>query len=153
MTHAMNPFQAWAAEQLDAHGVTSDGDERTQMIRTSVLTLAKAFGELKFGAYPEEVRTGLQDRVLQLFNHLATGRALPPTEEQYQWRPARYFPPSIGQIARIRLNAYTGEQGVQLNGKVGRVVHFRRGIGLVFDSDPDNPQGGVFPSGDVEVAL
>jgi len=150
-----NQFELWAAEQLDAYGLRPTTDERAQLVRNSVLALAHMFGEMHFDMMDPGEKLGLREQVLQLFAHLAAGKALPAQEGNYIWRPARNYAPSMGQVARIRFDAYKGTEGVKYNGRMGHIVHLRRGIGLTFDlsESPDKPEGGTFPPGDVEVAI
>lgn len=152
MTHAQSEQLEWATEQLDAAGVVAGRNDQTDLLRATVLSLMSVLSRAEFDSVDPDGKYNLRAQTLEVFLRLSTGHALPPEADPYDWRPARNFAPSIGQRARIKVDAFQGEQGRQLNGRVGHVVHLRRGVGLMFDTEVE-PRGGTFPPGDVEVAM
>lgn len=131
----MNDFETWVTQQLDQAGYLPTVNRDVQIIRTSVLALAKTFGEMNFDQADPNGRVGLRENVLKLFMHLANGHALPAANMEGAWILARKTSPALGMEARVLLDAFDGPEGQMFNGRRGHIVHNRNMIGVRFSDD------------------
>src|SRR4029079_16621576 len=111
----MTGMAEWAERRLDQAGYPESGDSHRHYIRSSVLTLVRVYDHMLF----EEKEPEAGQTVIRLLTELLNGRALTPESDTRRWVPARQYPPALGTRVKIRPDAFTGTQGMELNGREG----------------------------------
>jgi hypothetical protein len=103
-------------------------------VGVAVLALLKEWAELQFPN--EETR----DKALEIFSKLAKDEAV-YVEEEHQYAPVMVgFNVQVGNIVRVRSDAFTGEAGRLHNGRIGRVTAKRNGDIIVTSIDGREPK-------------
>lgn len=117
----------WRAEQMQAAGVRPE-------VRTAVLRLFEVWDTMNHTA-----ETAAE--TAQTFASLAVGHAIfvetPKAEEQ--WVDAQPGALVVGDVVRVKSNAFDGSTGEIHNGRVGRIVGIRYGDIIVKTSDSREP--------------
>lgn len=145
----MSEFSEWAENQLDRAGYIPAAGRDAQIIRTSVLRICREFGEINFAAVGPEG----EKQVLILLTELLHRRALPAVDDTARWASARQFPPNVGSEVRVKLDAFDGAQGVQMNGRVAVVEGARRGQFIVKFGDGREPDGARLIAADLDIRV
>ena len=127
----------WVQEQFR-------GVRARKVVGEAVLKLLDAWEELEVAA--EDV-----SEVVRTFAELAQGHSLLPEESEEVWVEARQGFVRVGDIIRIRHDAYDGESGKIHNGRIGRVVGVRGDI-IMRSTDDKHPfiDGAHYPAAKVE---
>lgn len=112
----------WASQQLAAARVR-------QGVADSVLALLAAWREMEHK--PDD-----SAEVLDLFSRLALSNSLTPENPEETWVDARPGFISVGDVVRVKHNAYAGKAGITHNGRRGKVVAIRYGD-IIFRSTDD----------------
>lgn len=112
----------WASAQLA-------GIKTKKAVGASVMALLDAWKELKHSDNDSK-------DVLDLFSKLAQTNSLLPDESDAVWVEARPGFISVGDVVRVKHDAYTDKLGTVHNGRVGKVVAVRYGD-VIFRSTDD----------------
>jgi hypothetical protein len=80
---------------------------------------------------PAQIEEGLT-----LFKHLAQSHSVLEPYKDEIWVDARPGDLKVADLIRVKSDAFTGDQGVRLNGRRGKIVGIRYGD-IVFRSDDD----------------
>lgn len=100
-----------------------------QNVGDAVLTLLTAWEALDL---PEAAESS----VIEKFSALAEGKAQDDPETTAKWFPVQIGAQlAVGDIVRVRADAFTRELGVTHNGRVGKVVAKRSGDIIVDSTD------------------
>lgn len=79
------------------------------------------------------------DDAIEHFAKLARGTAIVPTNPNERWEDARPGGIKVGDIVRIKDDAFKGELGQMHNGRKGRIVGIRYGDIVVKSIDDRTP--------------
>lgn len=101
-------------------------------VGASVMTLLETWKSLK------HIDKDSQD-VIDIFSRLAMTKALVEENPEQTWVDARPGFIKIGDIIRVKQDAYTGTLGVMHNGRVGKVVAVRYGDVIMRSTDGKQP--------------
>jgi hypothetical protein len=142
----MSQFSEWAAHQLEMAGYIPRLGGDVQIVHTSVMRVCREFGEINMPALSPPAR----EEVVRLLTELLNSRALPIAADSTRWVPSRQLPPAVGSTVRIPHNRYTGEEGMQLNGRVAQVVGARRGQFVIKFLDTRAPDEARLLAADLE---
>jgi hypothetical protein len=112
----------WASAQLASI-------KTKKAVGASVMALLAAWEETKHSDRDSK-------DVLDLFSKLALTNSLLPAESDAVWVEARPGFISVGDIVRVKHDAYTDRLGTVHNGRVGKVVAVRYGD-VIFRSTDD----------------
>lgn len=86
----------------------------------------------------EKVSEGMSDtdmkKVLEIFSKVALGQPIIKENKNEVWMPLQPGAITVGDIVRVKFDAYTGDLGRVHNGRRGRVVAVRYGD-VIFKSD------------------
>ncbi|UDL16378.1 hypothetical protein SEA_ZOOMAN_94 [Microbacterium phage Zooman] len=118
---------SWAKEQLAGARVPA-------AVGRGVLALLRAWDGLKF---PSDAQ---QEKAIEIFSKLALDEAV-FVEHEHQYAPVMVgFNVQVGNIVRVRSDAFTGDLGRLHNGRVGRVTAKRHGDIIVTTIDDREPK-------------
>ena len=145
----MSEFSQWAERQLELAGFRPADGGSNQIVHTSVMSLARAFGEMNFTTAPP----GQEALIIEIFTELMHRRALPVAGDTRQWVPSRQAPPGPGTRVRVMSDAFSGDQGRQLNGREGVVEGARRGDFIVKFIDGGQPDGARLVAAQLETQV
>jgi hypothetical protein len=120
--------QEWIKEQLTAAKVKVASGK-------AVLKLLAAWEELP------ELSPAIVEEVLSVFPVLARGHALKQEEsdDDYRWIDAQPGGIIVGDVVRVKADAYTEKLGTVHNGRVGKVIAVRYGDIIVNSTDDKKP--------------
>lgn len=120
--------EGWVKSQFAAAKVS-------QTVGTSVLRLLAVWNTMKHSSEGEE-------QTLDVFGKIARGHALVPQASNSDgiWVDARPGQLVVGDVVRVRIDAFTGEIGTIHNGRVGRIVGIRSGDIIVKSIDDRQPE-------------
>ena len=106
----------WVAEQLQAAKVKVGSGK-------AIMKLLDTWSELPDLSEP------MIKEILTVFPKLAVGHAIKEeeSEDDYIWIPVQPGQISVGEVIRIKADAYSGEQGTKFNNRRGKVVGIRYG--------------------------
>jgi len=113
---------SWASAQLASI-------KTKKAVGASVMALLAAWEETKHNDRDSK-------DVLDLFSKLALTNSLLPAESDAVWVEARPGFISVGDVVRVKHDAYTDKLGTVHNGRVGKVVAVRYGD-VIFRSTDD----------------
>ena len=102
----------------------------------AILKLLKAWEEI-----PELSET-ITDEVLSVFPSLARGHVVAAEgsdDEDYVWIDLMPGNITVGDIVRVKIDAYTGKLGTVHNGRLGKVTAVRYGDVIVNSTDSRQP--------------
>jgi hypothetical protein len=133
----MSEFGDWADAQLRRAGFAPEQGGDIQIVYSTVMRMCREWGEINFAAIGEENKK----RIMALLARLLSYQALPIRDDPHTWIPARQMPPAIGSAVRVKLDAFDGEKGAQLNGREAIVEGARRGDFIVTFMDARLPEG------------
>lgn len=86
-----------------------------------------------------EIPTGQISEVLDLFKEVAAGHSLLPDKSEEVWIEAVRGFLHVGDIVRVRHNAFDGETGKYHNGRIGKVTTVRSGDAIFRSTDERTP--------------
>lgn len=112
----------WASAQLASV-------KAKKAVGTSVMALLDAWKELKHNDRDSK-------EVLDVFSKLAMTNSLLPESSEEVWVEARPGFVSVGDVVRVKHDAYADKLGTVHNGRVGKVVAVRYGD-IIFRSTDD----------------
>jgi hypothetical protein len=101
-------------------------------IGASVMILIEAWEMLRHAEKDSQ-------EVLDLFSRLAMTKALVEENPEQTWVDARPGFIKVGDIVRVKQDAYTGNTGVMHNGRLGKVVAVRYGDVIFRSTDGKQP--------------
>lgn len=133
---------SWAKGQLASARVPA-------AVGNGVLALLRAWAELNF---PNEAQ---QNQTLDLFATLARDEAL-VEEQEAVWKPVQVgFMLNVGDIVRVRKDAFKDAAGRTHNGRIGRVLAKRSGDIIVRSVDDREPylDGAHYPASALELRV
>jgi hypothetical protein len=133
----MSEFSDWADTQLRRAGFRPELGGDMQITYSTVMRMCREWGEINFPAIGEENTK----RILALLSRLLNHQALPIQDDPFSWVPSRQLPPAVGSAVRVKLDAFDGPKGSQLNGREGIVEGARRGDFIVTFMDARQPEG------------
>ena len=115
----------------------------------AIMALIAVWAELKF---PNEKQ---RDMALELFSKLAKTESI-HTDTEHQYAPVMVgFNVQVGNIVRVRSDAFQGAAGQMHNGRVGRVIAKRSGDIIVNSTDGKKPElsGAHYPPSALEIRV
>jgi hypothetical protein len=108
----------------------------------AVLKLLKAWEDID--VTPEQAKD-----IFEILGKVAQGHALVQTPGNEVWVQAQPGQLKIGEVVRVRSNAFDGDRGVSFNGKVGVIGAIRSGD-IIFNSADKTVDGVHFRPADLE---
>ncbi|MGL4998032.1 MAG: hypothetical protein ACRC5T_03615 [Cetobacterium sp.] len=80
------------------------------------------------------------DEVIAVFARLASGHALVVENATEAWTPARPGALTVGDVVRVKSDAFSGRLGTVHNGRVGTIIAIRYGDIIVNSTDDKEPK-------------
>lgn len=119
----------WIMEQLEAAQVKVGSGK-------AILKLLEAWGEIP------ELSDNITKEVLAVFPKLALGHVLTveENEDDYAWIPVQPGQINVGDIVRVKSDAYSDKLGPIHNGRRGIIVAVRYGDMIVNSTDGKSPE-------------
>lgn len=119
----------WIMEQLEAAKVKVGSGK-------AILKLLEVWGTIP------ELSDNVTEEVLRVFPLLAKGHALKieENEDDFIWIPLQPGQITVGDIVRVKSDAYTDKLGPIHNGRRGTVVAVRYGDVIFNDTDGKKPE-------------
>jgi hypothetical protein len=119
----------WIAEQLAAAKVKVGSGK-------AILRLLETWSELP------KLSDAMLDEVLTVFPKLAKGFTLKEEEKEsdYDWRPLQPGNIVLGDVVRVKADAFRGDIGPMHNSRVGKVIAVRYGDVIVNSTDGKSPE-------------
>jgi hypothetical protein len=119
----------WIMEQLEAAKVKVGSGK-------AILKLLEAWSELP------ELSEKMSEEVLTVFPKLAMGHVLKveENEDDYTWIPVQPGQIVVGDVIRVKSDAYTDKLGPIHNGRKGLIVAVRYGDIIVNSTDGKSPE-------------
>ena len=119
----------WIMEQLEAAKVKVGSGK-------AILKLLEAWSELP------ELSEKMSEEVLTVFPKLAMGHVLKveENEDDYTWIPVQPGQIVVGDVIRVKADAYTDKLGPIHNGRKGVIVAVRYGDIIVNSTDGKSPE-------------
>jgi hypothetical protein len=108
----------------------------------AVLKLLKTWEEID--VTPEQAKD-----IFEILGKVAQGHALVQTPKDEVWVQAQAGQLKVGELIRVRGDAFDGDKGVVFNGKVGKIGAIRSGD-IIFGSTDKSIDGAHFRPGDLE---
>jgi len=108
----------------------------------AVLKLLKTWEEID--ATPEQAK-----EIFEILGKVAQGHSLVQSSQDEVWVQARAGQLKVGEIIRVRTNAFVGDKGMAFNGKVGTIGAIRSGD-IIFGSPDKSIDGTHFRPEDLE---
>jgi hypothetical protein len=78
-------------------------------------------------------------QVLEIFVPLSQGHAIAAPDPTYDWTQARSGAVKVGDVVRVKSDAYDGKLGAVHNGRVGVITGIRSGDIIVKTTDEQTP--------------
>lgn len=94
----------------------------------AVLKLLKTWEEIE--VTPEQAK-----EIFSILSRVALGHSLVETPKNEVWVQAQAGQLKVGEVIRVRADAFNGEKGVAFNGKVGKIGAIRSGDVIFASSD------------------
>lgn len=118
----------WIKEQLEAAKVKVGSGK-------AILKLLETWGDLP------KLSPALIDEILDVFPKLAKGQPIlvEESEEDYYWVDVQPGNIKVGDVVRVKVDAFTEKLGTIHNGRRGIVVGVRYGDVIVNDTDGKTP--------------
>ena len=118
----------WIREQLEAAKVKVGSGK-------AILKLLETWGELP------KLSPALVAEILEVFPKLAKGQpiSVEEAEDDYYWVDVQPGDIKVGEVVRVKVDAFTDKLGTIHNGRRGTVVGVRYGDVIVNDTDGKNP--------------
>lgn len=118
----------WIKEQLEAAKVKVGSGK-------AILKLLETWGELP------KLSPALIDEIFEVFPKLAKGQPIlvEESEEDYYWVDVQPGNIKVGDVVRVKVDAFTEKLGTIHNGRRGIVVGVRYGDVIVNDTDGKTP--------------
>jgi hypothetical protein len=119
----------WIMEQLEASKVKVGSGK-------AILKLLEAWGEIP------ELSEKMTEEVMTIFPKLALGHVLKVEEDEddYIWIPVQPGQINVGDVVRVKADAYTDKLGPIHNGRKGLIVAVRYGDIIVNSTDGKAPE-------------
>jgi hypothetical protein len=119
----------WVMEQLEASKVKVGSGK-------AILKLLEAWGEIP------ELSEKMTEEVMTIFPKLALGHVLKVEEDEddYIWIPVQPGQINVGDVVRVKADAYTDKLGPIHNGRKGLIVAVRYGDIIVNSTDGKSPE-------------
>lgn len=118
----------WIKEQLEAAKVKVGSGK-------AILKLLETWGELP------KLSPALVEEILEVFPKLAKGQPIfvEEPEDDYYWIDVQPGDIKVGEVVRVKVDAFTEKLGTIHNGRRGTVVGVRYGDVIVNDTDGKTP--------------
>lgn len=118
----------WIIEQLEAAKVKAGSGK-------AILKLLDAWAEIP------KLSDNMTDEVLTVFPQLAKGHVIKveENEDDYAWMDAQPGQITVGDVVRVKANAFEDKLGTVHNGRRGKVVAIRYGDVIFKDTDGKQP--------------
>lgn len=118
----------WIREQLEAAKVKVGSGK-------AILKLLETWGELP------KLSPGIVDEIFEVFPKLAKGQPIlvEESDEDYYWVDVQPGDIKVGEVVRVKVDAFTDKLGTIHNGRRGTVVGVRYGDVIVNDTDGKTP--------------
>jgi hypothetical protein len=118
----------WIREQLEAAKVKVGSGK-------AILKLLETWGELP------KLSPGIVDEIFEVFPKLAKGQPIlvEESDEGYYWVDVQPGDIKVGEVVRVKVDAFTDKLGTIHNGRRGTVVGVRYGDVIVNDTDGKTP--------------
>jgi hypothetical protein len=118
----------WIAEQLQGAKVKVGSGK-------AIIKLLEAWSEIP------KLSDNMVDEVLSVFSVLAKGHSIvkEENEEDYTWVPLQPGKVVVGDVVRVKADAYDNELGPIHNGRRGKVVGIRYGEIYIKSTDGKTP--------------
>lgn len=118
----------WVREQLEAAKVKAGSGK-------ALLKLLETWGELP------KLSPALVDEILEVFPKLARGHSIlvEESDDDYYWVDVQPGNIKVGDVVRVKTDAFTEKLGAIHNGRRGTVVGVRYGDVIVNDTDGKTP--------------
>ena len=94
----------------------------------AVLKLLKTWEEIEVS--PEQAKD-----IFEILSKVGQGHALVQTSKDEVWVQAQAGQLKVGEIIRVRHDAFDGDKGVSYNGKVGKIAAIRSGDIIIGSAD------------------
>jgi len=119
----------WVADQLQAAKVKVGSGK-------AIMKLMDAWAEIP------ELSDAMKKEVLSVFPVLAMGHVIKQeeNEDDYTWIPLQPGQIAVGDVVRVKADAYTDKLGPIHNGRRGTVVAVRYGDVIFNDTDGKSPE-------------
>lgn len=119
----------WVAEQLQAAKVKVGSGK-------AIIKLLETWSELP------ELSESMTNEVLAVFPKIALGHAIKEeeSEDNYFWIPLQPGQITVGDVVRVKSDAYTDKLGPIHNGRRGTVAAVRYGDVIFNDTDGKKPE-------------
>lgn len=118
----------WVVEQLEAAKVKVGSGK-------AILKLLDAWAEIP------KLSDNMTEEVLTVFPQLAKGHVIKveENEDDYVWMDAQPGQITVGDVVRVKANAFEDKLGTLHNGRRGKVVAIRYGDVIFKDTDGKQP--------------
>lgn len=118
----------WVVEQLEAAKVKVGSGK-------AILKLLDAWAEIP------KLSDNMTEEVLTVFPQLAKGHVIKveENEDDYRWEDAQPGQITVGDVVRVKANAFEDNLGTVHNGRRGKVVAIRYGDVIFRDTDGKQP--------------
>jgi hypothetical protein len=128
----------WVKEQLQAAKVRKP-------VGNATLKLLETFEELELDEEHHE-------KTVEMFSKLALGHVFLRTDKKETWVDLRPGAISVGDVVRVKADAYSGDGGKIHNGRRGKVVAVRYGDVIFRSTDDKTPvlDGAHYPPQSLE---
>lgn len=114
--------KSWIYEQIQAARVRKP-------IGNAIVALVEKFEEVSEGLSEDDMK-----KAIEIFSKVSLGHAIVKENKDEKWAPLQPGFITVGDIVRVKQDAFTGDLGKLHNGRRGRVVAVRYGD-VIFKSD------------------
>jgi hypothetical protein len=118
----MTAKKTWIHEQIQAAKVKKP-------VGNAIVSLTDKFDEVSSGMSEEDMK-----KVIEVFSKVALGHSIARDRKDEAWAPLQPGFITVGDIVRVKSDAFTGDLGKSHNGRRGRVVAVRYGD-VIFKSE------------------
>jgi hypothetical protein len=117
----------WVKQQIQAAKVKKP-------VGNAILSMVNAFQESFSGLSPEET-----ERFVEVFSKIVQGHAIAKENKDEVWIPLSPGNITVGDVVRVKSDAFSGDLGQIHNGRVGSVVAVRYGDVIFKSRDEKKP--------------
>jgi hypothetical protein len=119
--------KSWLYEQIQAAKVKKP-------VGNAIVALSETFAEVSNGMTEEDMR-----KTIEIFSKVALGHPIVKENKDETWAPLRPGAITVGDVVRVRSDAFTGDLGKIHNGRRGKVVAVRYGDVIFRSTDDKEP--------------